>query len=256
MLKLLKYEFRRARFMLCVLAAAVIALEAYFLISMKLDNDGNVIAAAILLGVAGTVTGIAIFASGIVSYSSELKNKTSYLVFMTPNATVAVMTAKMLYAMIAAVLATAALGGLALWDITLLAEAYDEYFDLAEMVREIFETYTGIEIAKIAGEIAGSYLSMLLTIIRYLVTAYLAITFSATLMKEMRARGIVTFVIYILLNLAVNWLTSRMTYALNRSGSSVDSLFMLLLPSLATSVIMIVVSLFGSARMLEKKVSL
>lgn len=97
MWKLLKYEFRRARTSLLTVLGVIAVLEMYFLISLGVDHMEHVFIAALLMMFATYGAAVYIFVRGVASYASELKAKSAYLIFMTPNSGLKIMGSKYLY---------------------------------------------------------------------------------------------------------------------------------------------------------------
>lgn len=91
MWKLLKYEFRRARTSLLTVLGVIAVLEMYFLISLGVDHMEHVVIAAVLMMFATYGAAVYIFVRGVASYASELKAKSAYLIFMTPNSGLKIM---------------------------------------------------------------------------------------------------------------------------------------------------------------------
>ena len=100
MLKLVKYELRKNRTALLVLLAIAAALEAYFLISIAREASEDVYTAIALLTLLFACVSFAVFILGVSSYSGELKRKSSYLIFMTPNSALAVVISKLLFTLV------------------------------------------------------------------------------------------------------------------------------------------------------------
>lgn len=96
MWKLLKYEFRRARTSLLTVLGVIAVLEMYFLISLGVDHMEHVVIAAVLMMFASYGAAVYIFVRGVASYASELKAKSAYLIFMTPNSGLKIMGSKYL----------------------------------------------------------------------------------------------------------------------------------------------------------------
>ena len=96
MWKLLKYEFRRARTSLLTVLGVIAVLEMYFLISLGVDHMEHVVIAAVLMMFATYGAAVYIFVRGVASYASELKAKSAYLIFMTPNSGLKIMGSKYL----------------------------------------------------------------------------------------------------------------------------------------------------------------
>lgn len=71
MLKLIKYEFRKVLTGMLVLLSVVAAGEAYFLISLALDNMDHVAIAILLLVMGAYAMMIFVFVRGLTTYSDE-----------------------------------------------------------------------------------------------------------------------------------------------------------------------------------------
>ena len=104
MWKLLKYEFRRARTSLLTVLGVIAVLEMYFLISLGVDHMEHVVIAAVLMMFASYGAAVYIFVRGVASYASELKAKSAYLIFMTPNSGLKIMGSKYLYTFVNGIL--------------------------------------------------------------------------------------------------------------------------------------------------------
>lgn len=104
MLKLIKYELRKNRTVLLVLLAIVAAIELYFLGSLLAQSDSDIIASLSLMFFAFFALSAAVFILGVSAYSGELKRKSSYLIFMTPHSTLAIVVSKLLFTLVIGVL--------------------------------------------------------------------------------------------------------------------------------------------------------
>lgn len=254
MCRLIKYELRKSRAAFGVLALAILALEAYYLISVRTDSEGNIATACILLAVSGFATGITIFVLGITTYSNELKQKTSYLIFMTPNNALSVIAAKLLYTILTTFVFTALLGGFCVMDMRLLLEHYGELTEFYQLIDEML-VQAGINLSEFYLLVGFNAASIFLGLISALVTAYLAVTFSATIMQNRKGRGWVTFALYALLIFAQNRVSALYTDP-DMTYSTIRDLTHALAPGAIQSLVVILVCWFGSAWMLERKVSL
>lgn len=254
MLKLMKYELRKARTAYGILLAAFIALQAYFMISLHADSEGNIIASALLLFVAAYVTAIVVFVMGITNFSNELKQKSSYLIFMTPNSALKIMLAKMLFAILSATVFGGGIAALGLWDIGMLAEHYGEYLPIYELFKE-FLAQTGADLNEIYLLIGFALADVFLSLMCALVVAYLAVALSATVLQQKKARGIITAVIYFAILTGLEKL-SGLYIDPDAVLSSITDLTYALIPMCIQNTVVVIACLFGSAWLLEKKVSL
>ena len=96
MFKLLKYEFRKARTSLLTLLGLTAGLELYFLISLYAnfkDHEDHLVASVVLLMLCTYAVSIYVLIRGVTSYSSELRSRSGYLIFLTPNSAIKIVAA-------------------------------------------------------------------------------------------------------------------------------------------------------------------
>ena len=83
MLRMMKYEFRKSRFSYAILLAILGIVEVLFL-GLNKFNVQYAIIPIILLIVMGIVADVWIMLSGVRMFSRDLKEKSGYMVYMTP----------------------------------------------------------------------------------------------------------------------------------------------------------------------------
>ena len=137
MLKLMKYEFRKLRTTMIALLLALAVLELTFLLGSWLDKDNIVITSVVLLSLLAFGAYVFILINGVVSYSRELKDRTGYLVFMTPNRPIAVVLSKLLFTMVAALIVTGVFGAAAYLDYRYLISRLDIDPDILQHLQEV-----------------------------------------------------------------------------------------------------------------------
>lgn len=210
MLKLMKYEFRKMRTTLLIMFIILIALEAGFIIGNVIDHEFLPAVCIFLITLLAMVVYAYILISGIVSYSRELKDRTGYLIFMTPVCPISIVASKLLFTVLAAIAAAILFGVCAAADYMYLLEFLGftraDWAELSISFRVMFAD-AGMTLTQVV--LMGAYmiLSVLLEMITTLCTAYLAITLSATLMNNRKSfwRGLVSFGLFIGLSLAIGW---------------------------------------------------
>lgn len=252
--KLIKYELRKARTAYGIMLAAIIALQTYFLVSVARDSTPNTITAAILLAVTAYACAIVIFVLGVTTYSNELKQKTSYLIFMTPHSPIVIMLSKLVYTLISTVFFGGLLAAIAYYDINLLAREFEDFLSLYRII-EHFAVEYGISLARVYATIGLSLVTILLNVLCAVVVAYFAITLSATILQKRQGNAIISMILYVAI---ISGLT-----ALTRSYTDTQAIFngeksfqSALLPNILQCVAVIALSLSASGWLLEKKVSL
>ena len=137
MLKLLKYEFRKAQSAFLTLLGLTAALELYFLYALYQRKEDHMAISMVLLVLCAYAVAIFVFVRGVTSYSGELKSKSSYLIFLTPNSTLKIMGSKYLYTFVNGLFFAALFAVLAGFDFLLGLQRFGEYEDFLEGMRAL-----------------------------------------------------------------------------------------------------------------------
>lgn len=216
MLKLMKYEFRKLRGALLAMLGLLAVLEIGFLIGLrneKADMTG------ICLGLITLLVFIVyayILLAGMASYSRELKEKSGYLIFMTPVTPLGIVLSKLLFTALAALAATAVFGVAAYADYRALFSRLDidpQYLDQINLMLR-FGLNADASVQQILRYAGFSVVTVLIEVMLTMCTAYLAITLSATLLQNKKGflRGLISLVLFAALTWGCNWLTNRLLY--------------------------------------------
>ena len=280
MLKLLKYEFRKARTSLITLLSITGALELYFLLSMQADSEEHLFISIFLLMFCAFAAAIFVMIRSISTYSDELKDRSGYLLFLTPNSSVKIVGSKFLYTFANSLLFFALFSALTALDVRLLLGYLDEYEEFMREISAMLDAY-GVPVSQILWYalffVAFGFLSILSTA----AVVYLSITVSHTLFRDKKWRWLPSLGLFFLLNSLINNLNTRLTEAVSferfaavertfngmRSVNTTGNLTVhvnvlsevmipALLPVAAVSAAVILISLLSCAWMLDKKVSL
>ena len=192
MLKLMKYEFRKMRTPLLMMAAALVGLEAGFIVGMKLESFNMV---GICLGVLVALVFVAYFyilIAGITSYERELSDRTGYLAFMTPVKPLGIVGSKLAFTALTAVCATALFGAVAMYDFFRLSRGVDMDPELYRQLRNMMDMLQsqmgpGSPIAQALMMIAYQGGSLLIHLMLLMCCAYLAVTLSTTILQARKS---------------------------------------------------------------------
>lgn len=270
MLKLLKYEFRKSLTALLVLAAAVGAVEVYFLGAMVLDSTDHMAYAMMLMAVCVYAAMIFVFVRGLTTYAAELKSRSAYLIFMTPNSGLKIMASKYVYTFVNGLLIGAACLLLAGLDVTLFFAHHGDIERLLRMANTLL-SQMGLYLNQLGLFIAVMLITSLLSLLRFFAIAYLAITLSHTLLRDKKGRGLVAFLLFVALEYLLSQLQGLfpspaqdlVLYAeklgevqTQQMVSDLNELIPLMLPHACISLVCLIASLFGCGWMLDRKVSL
>lgn len=250
MLKLMKYEFRKMRTPLWVMLIILMVLEGGFIVGEIAERQVLSMSCFLLIFLMMAVVYGYILIAAIVSYSRELKDRSGYLIFMTPVRTISVVTAKLLSAVVLAVLAGMVFGICGVIDGMYLFERADLEIML-EMLGE-----AGIKLRELALMSVYMFFSMLISMVSTICTAYLAITLSATVMNRHKSfwRGLVSFGLFVALSVITSWLNNWLIEP--EVIETVQSLYKYLGLSVLYGAVVSAVFAAISALLLDKRVNL
>ena len=216
MLKLMKYEFRKLRTTLLALLGVLAALEISFLVGVAQDKSSLTAVSVILLMVLTFLVYAYILLAGMASYSRELKDKSGYLIFMTPVSPLGVVLSKLLFTALASLVITALFSAVAWLDIRHLMNSLNLGKEELEQVNLIlrFGLNANADIWQIL-RVIGYYVgTILIEVMLTMCTAYLAITLSATLLQNKKGflRALISLVLFVGLTWGSSWITQRLLY--------------------------------------------
>ncbi|MBQ7848173.1 MAG: hypothetical protein IJ343_00420 [Clostridia bacterium] len=276
MFKLLKYEFRKGLTAMLVMLGVTAALEAYFLYGLYSgpENEVHAALAAMLLVFMTFAMYVFVLIRGVTSYSGELKSRSSYLIFMTPNSTRKIMASKFLYPLVLGTGLALLYIALGVLDFSLLLGYLGEWEDFLNEL-QVFLKEMGVHADQIIFGAVFAVIYMLLSVLSFFAVAFLAVTLSHTFFRDKSWRWLMALVFYIGINYAigaVNGLFPAVYSSLHvmdapgvaniTAAYGIDTtpefseLLIYVLPQALVSLAVILISFFGCSWMLEKKISL
>lgn len=246
MLKLMKYEFRKTMFSKAVLLIVTALAELAYLIGVfakQEDTMGWGIVGLILCAMIG------IFYIGIESlivFHKDLNTKQSYMLFLTPNSSYRILGAKVLENGIAIFAAGAFFAALAALDATigiLYIGGLKEFLDiLGEVIKSI-----QINIDIQSEQILMTFLAGLASWMMMIVTGYLAIVLSATVLAGKKFSGFVSFLLYLL----ISWISGRLMGLV----PNMNNFYVQFSLIIAVAIVIILVMYAVTGWIMEKKLS-
>lgn len=269
MLKLLKYEFRRSRTAMLTLIGIIVLLEVFFVVSLEMNREDLMALGIGLLGLASLAALAFILIRGVTSFSSEMKSKSAYLLFMTPNSGMKIMASKYIYTFFNGLLLCCLCGVLVVGDYMMVMS---ERLDLKLMLHYLDKTLAeyGISVNQLLLYAAFYLMMVLLSILSFCAVAYFATTLSHTCFRDKKWRGFASVLIFLLVYAGLMQLQSLLpdpllqvmepTYlsetAVPVPVSDLSALMRFMVPRLALEGAEVILSLLGCGWMLNKKVSL
>lgn len=254
MFKMLKYEWRKNILSPLIVLGVFAALEVYFLIGCYvLDSLAHVSAAISFLVLAAVFSYIFVLLYGIISYSSDLKNKSGYLVFMAPISSFKILGSKLLSTLITGVLLLAVICGLAYLDFHIANDVFglDMYIGFGDQFLSVY----GSSVSAIIIDICIFIITFLLEFYMIITVGYLAVSLSSTALQNKKCKGFVSLLLFIVIIVAVFIIAYHLPM-IKVSGNSYGSEFLRSLPQYILLAVVTVCSFIGSSLLLEKKISL
>jgi hypothetical protein len=250
MLKLMKYEFRKQAFTKLVILSLIGLLELVFFFGVVTSRE-NVI---------GTTVGLFfMFAFGalfylafesIFTFSNDLKQKSSYMLFLTPNSTYSIVGAKVLAAAIQIVLAGIAFFAVFAINGGVLIAKYDMLAEVKRMILELLNQFFQLEIS--FSDVASVTAVMITSWISTITIAFFSITLSTTFLADKKFKGVISFAIFIGLNILISKIVDLVLGDINNYTNDFTLYFAL---SSLFMVCFTIITYVGTAWMLDKKVS-
>ena len=195
---------------------------------------------------------LGVFVVGLESITilhRDMNTRQSYMLFMTPNSSYKILGAKVLECGLSILLAGAFVFALGTLDITLAVAREQGLNSLWEMIQNFLShiTINGRQLEIDASILAATFLNILTSWIMTIVSAYLAVVISAALLNGKKFNGLISFVLFLLLN----WGAARILRLIPDTMSSVATLLVYVAVELVLSAIMYVVT----AEIMERKLS-
>ena len=242
MLKLTKYELRKNLLGIGIVAGIICVLQALFMFFCLTENINYTSLFGGLLIIAASVSYFIVFIFGVVTYYRELSSKSSYLIFMTPNSSLSIITSKLLYTLIIGIGISAIFIG---------------FGDLADALKNFSEMLKimGIDVVNIIINIVAGIISFLIAFFFLISLAYFAITLSSTALQNNKIKGFISVILFCVLAYATIKISSLLP-ELYKNPDSLSQALMSSLPATIFQLLMVVACTFGSAVLLDKKVSL
>ena len=255
MFKLTKYELRKTRATLVIAAVCFAILELAYIIGLALHKENLAGGSASFLILFACFSYFFFLVLAIMNYSKEMNSKSSYLIFMTPNTPLSILSAKMLMILLVG-LTSLLVYALIFWlDIRLLVAFYPD----AEMTGDLLTGFArglGVDLPELGFTLLAMLIAMIVTFFMLVALAYLAITLSATFLQNFRFKGWISFGLFLALFMAITWVDNHLVPDLYHNPASWQQLWITILPSCLYYIVLMILSTIASSRLLEKHVSL
>ncbi len=203
MFKLMKYEFIKQGMSKMVMLGIFAILQVLFFVGIATDNEGLYMIVSTLLLFFGFGSIIFLGIETINIYSKDLREKSSYMLFLTPRTTYSIVGAKILTFSVIIAISSAILFLFAIIDIGMLAVHSEQIKTFREFSQIIF----GMDISDLVrySDIALIVTVVMLQWLMFITSAFLAITLSSTFLYNFKAKGMISFIIFVILNFVFSY---------------------------------------------------
>ena len=249
MSKLLKYEFRKTLNMKLILLGITAVVELAFLAGLYLvkSTENNLLVVSCFLLFMLAMLGVAIVGlQSVLTLHHDMNTKESYMLFMTPNGAYKILGAKVLENGLSILLIGAFYFALGFLDITLLFAREASLQQLWEMIEQIIHRISQEVRVDTAG-MACFFFAFLTSWIATVTAAFLADIVSTALLKGKRFNGVVTFALFILLEI----LFGRILSLLDNFGTINQRLLL----EGGLNLVFAVATYVGAAEIMKRKLS-
>lgn len=249
MLKLMKYELRKQAFSKLIILIITLLGELMFFAGVVLDRHNTI---GISMGLLSMFTFGAMFFiafESIITYYNDLKQKQSYMLFLTPNTPYTIVGAKVLSSGAQIILSGVVFAVIFGIDGAVMLARYSSIKQIKELVTSFIDMQYHINIdSKL---LILAVLALLISWISVITLAYLSITLSTTFLAEKKGKALISFLIFLLLEYifsrAVDLITNIPGITLSASNTLLVNIILYALITTATYLV--------TAWMLDKKVS-
>lgn len=249
MLNLMKYELIKQRTSKIILGGVLLLLEIGFFIALILENVEMMAFVVTFFMLLVTVTFFIVALEAINTYYHDLRDKSGYMLFMTPNSVYTIMASKILTSILTIIVVTIIFGLVVFMDFTIVCVKYGELERIIEQAREALRMFWSIDIN--IQSIITEVIMCVFGWISILTSAFLAITLCMTLMAGVKGKGLISFILFWIINIAYNIMTERIL-----TFFSVSDYMIYMGISTAFVVVFAVLCFWFSGYMLNKELSL
>ena len=205
MFKMMKYEIIKNRAALYIIMAVMIITEVAFLITNYFKYD-YVLYPIVIMLILGVFVFVWLIINGVMMFNRDFKDKSGYLVYMTPQPAVKIISAKILSTFFMGLVFIVMYYLLGVLDLKLFIDSGSRMYGHSEMyvVVEFLNSLLSFETFK---SITRVLFSTLIQIFYVLAIGFLAVSLSNTVLRGgNKWCGIVSFIIFILVLLLASHL--------------------------------------------------
>ncbi len=253
---MLKYEFRRHIGLILAALGAIVASEAYALISLYLKNEIHITTSLVTLFIVGASMMGLVFAFSIRIYERELTSNEGLLTFMTPVSVLQVLLGKFLATFLMGAVAAGLLAGSVVLNIEVAKRIFPEMGMYQEILDMVIQNMDMVEtVSEFVSMIAAVGFMLLASYFCWIAIAYLATTLSSTWMRNKKGRGLISFALFFAFSYLLSFVNSKIGGMIVPEGNAMGYAGTQYYVAMgAIALVFIVLSIWGSTVLLKKHV--
>ena len=183
MLKLIKYELIKQRTSKVIIGAILALLEVAFLAGMLLGKEEIMAIAAGMLTFLASVTFVIVGLEEIITYYHDLRDKSGYMLFMTPYNVYEIMGSKILTGFFSIAAAAIIFGIIGFADVTMVCAKYGGVQTLFDLMKAFFRFALQVNVDGML--IVWSIIQAVFSWVGMVTSAFLAITLCITIFSAL-----------------------------------------------------------------------
>lgn len=249
MLKLIKYELRKQAFSKLVIIIIAALGEAVVFTGLLLDRQNTIALGMSLLFLFTMGAMFFIAFESILTYYNDLKQKQSYMLFLTPHTPYTIVGAKVLSSGLQVILSGLAFGLIFAIDGAALLAKYSDLDEIKRFLHELINMKYNIDID--ANLLILIALALLIIWISTITLAYLSITLSTTFLANKRGKALISFLIF----LGLEYVFKKIAHLVGSIPGMPTGPHSSIIISILLFMVLTVITYVATAWMLDKKVS-
>lgn len=223
MLNLMKYEWIRGKKLLGIGIAVLLILEIIMVITLQL-GDNYLILFTILTIFLYPTSYVFILIDGVRMISKDLNETQGYMLFLTPNSGFRIVNAKLMVSLINFLVSQIIVICIYVLNYQLALKLYldqgsEFLMSLKEMVTQLLDILIPSPWLLLLG-----ILVLVLNWFSFITTVYLAIILRKSLFSNVKFKGLLSFAIFVGLNIAISWVSNAVMVAFSFTSKLGDQI--------------------------------
>ena len=252
MLKTMKYELIRNKTVLIVLASIMGGSELIFLLGYMTKRAQTLALGMVLLTFGAMVVYFTIWLLGLISFGRDLREKSGYMVFLTPVSPYKIICAKMLVGLVELMITAFLLIVLASLDLNILASEYRGQISIIRMFAQEF----GTTVDNVWGVFIVLIIITMIEVLTLYSIAYLAAALAAMMSRTGGSQKWISIGLVLVILIVFYTVSNSLPKIDSHASGIVMRELLSRIPQVIFAILMTIGCTIGTGYLVEKKVSL